>query len=108
MAVTRRCCLSRWGRRYDADWGDWIDQETSGNSIPPALQAQTYQRPKVETNDRSICNPSIVGQGAKGGTITTYGGEQQFDVVRGAWRRRRRRRRRRRACLRSRSNRSAC
>ena len=41
------------------------------------LMAQTYQRPMIEVSNTQICNPSLSNIASKGGTITSYGDEQQ-------------------------------
>ena len=48
--------------------------------MPVDMAIQTYQRPSVQTSDKRICNPSLGGIASKGGTVTSYGGQQQMDV----------------------------
>ena len=65
---------------YEPDWSDWMD-DVESPSIPPNLMSQTYQRPMVETSNPSICNPSLSNMASKGGTVTSYGDDQQLDVT---------------------------
>ena len=30
-------------------------------AVPVSMMSQTYQRPKIETDNRAICNPSLSG-----------------------------------------------
>jgi hypothetical protein len=64
---------------YEPEWSDWAD-DIETPTIPANLMSQTYQRPRVETSDKSICNPTLGNVASKGGTITSYGDDQQLDV----------------------------
>ena len=42
---------------FTAQWMDDVEEP----AVPVSMMSQTYQRPKIETDNRAICNPSLSG-----------------------------------------------
>jgi hypothetical protein len=65
---------------YEADWADWMD-DVEEPEVPPSMMSQTFQRPRIETSNPAVCNPSLSGTASKGGTVASYSTtESQLDV----------------------------